>query len=114
MNWTAVGPDTYLLGESPFWHPHEQTLYWVDIPGKKILRANVYMGSVQTWDMPSEPGCIAPMVGGGLVVVVLATRAPFLAALWSSAATPAQALFAVGAVALAALPAWMMVRHDPV
>lgn len=70
MHWTPVGPDTYLLGESPFWQPQEQTLYWVDIPGKKILRANVFLGTVQTWDMPSEPGCIAPALNGGLVVAL--------------------------------------------
>lgn len=70
MNWTTVGPDTYLLGESPFWHPQEQMLYWVDIPGKKILRANIYMGTVQAWDMPSEPGCIAPAASGGLVIAL--------------------------------------------
>lgn len=68
--WQQVGPDTYELGESPFWHPHEQMLYWVDIPGKKLLRANVYMGTVQAWDMPSEPGCMAPAASGGLVVAL--------------------------------------------
>lgn len=66
--WNTVSPEPFELGESPFWHPQEQTLYWVDIPGKKLCRANVYMGTVDTWDMPTEPGCIAPATGGGLVV----------------------------------------------
>ncbi len=70
MQWQAVSTDAYELGESPFWHPQEQTLYWVDIPGKKILRANVYMGTVDGWDMPSEPGCIAPAASGGLVIAL--------------------------------------------
>ncbi len=70
MQWTALSPQTYELGESPFWHPQEQMLYWVDIPGKKILRANVYMGTTEVWDMPSEPGCIAPARGGGLVMAL--------------------------------------------
>jgi sugar lactone lactonase YvrE len=70
MSWQQLGEETFELGESPFWHPHEQTLYWVDIPGKKILRANVYMGTVQAWDMPSEPGCIAPAASGGLVIAL--------------------------------------------
>jgi len=48
----------------------EQQLYWVDIPGKAILRANIYMGYVQRWDMPSEPGCIAPAAKGGLVIAL--------------------------------------------
>jgi sugar lactone lactonase YvrE len=68
--WQAISADRFVLGESPFWHPHEQTLYWVDIAGKKVCRANVYMGTVQSWDMPSEPGCIAPATKGGLVIAL--------------------------------------------
>ena len=71
-NWQAVSPEPSALGESPFWHPHEQMLYWGDIPGQKILRANVFMGTVQSWPMPMEPGCIAPAASGGLVIA----RAP--------------------------------------
>jgi sugar lactone lactonase YvrE len=70
MNWQTLTPQPCALGESPFWHPHEQMLYWVDIPGKQILRANVYMGTVETWDLPSEPGCIAPATSGGLVMAL--------------------------------------------
>lgn len=70
MSWQVLAPQSYALGESPFWHPHEQMLYWVDIPGKQLLRANVYMGTVEAWDMPSEPGCIAPAAKGGLVVAL--------------------------------------------
>lgn len=65
MDWQALSPQTFELGESPFWHPDEQTLYWVDIPAKAIHRANVYMGTVETWPMPLEPGCIAPARTGG-------------------------------------------------
>ncbi|ARV19280.1 L-arabinolactonase [Curvibacter sp. AEP1-3] len=70
MSWQALSDDVFELGESPFWHPTEQQLYWVDIPGKAILRANIYMGFVQRWDMPSEPGCIAPAAKGGLVIAL--------------------------------------------
>lgn len=45
-------------------------LYWVDISGKLILRANVYMGTVESWPMPSEPGCMAPASRGGLVIAL--------------------------------------------
>ncbi|MDD2880036.1 MAG: SMP-30/gluconolactonase/LRE family protein [Rhodoferax sp.] len=68
--WQTVTPHVCALGESPFWHPHEQMLYWVDISGKQILRANIYMGTVDTWDMPSEPGCMAPAASGGLVLAL--------------------------------------------
>jgi sugar lactone lactonase YvrE len=86
MQWQTVSPQTYELGESPFWHPQEQTLYWVDIPGKKILRANVYMGTVQAWDMPTEPGCIAPVASGGLVIAM--RHGVFLARDWGGALEP--------------------------
>jgi sugar lactone lactonase YvrE len=64
---TAIAqPDQ--LGESPFWHPDERMLYWVDIPALQIRRADPAIGSVESWAMPTEPGCIAPVRGGGLVV----------------------------------------------
>lgn len=70
MKWQAVTQEPSDLGESPFWHPQERLLYWVDIPGRKILRANPVTGAVQDWDMPLEPGCIAPAASGGLVVAL--------------------------------------------
>jgi len=90
MTWQSISPNTYELGESPFWHPLEQTLYWVDIPGKKILRANVYMGTVQSWDMPSEPGCIAPAHSGGLVIAL--RHGVFRAREWGGLLTPVATL----------------------
>ena len=70
MSWQALTPQTYQLGESPFWHPNEQMLYWVDIPGKCIYRCNIFMGSVESWAMPQEPGSIAPAASGGLVIAM--------------------------------------------
>ena len=70
MSWQIVHPVPCELGESPFWHPTENMLYWVDIPGQKIHRANVFMGNVESWDMPLEPGCIAPAASGGLVIAL--------------------------------------------
>lgn len=70
MTWRAVTQEPSELGESPFWHPQERLLYWVDIPGCKILRANPVTGAIQSWDMPMEPGCIAPAASGGLVVAL--------------------------------------------
>jgi sugar lactone lactonase YvrE len=70
LTWQTLCSETFELGESPFWHPHEQMLYWVDITAKEVLRANVYMGTVEHWRMPSEPGCIAPAASGGLVLAL--------------------------------------------
>lgn len=86
--WQPLVADTYALGESPFWHPQEHTLYWVDIAGCQILRlpcgpdgqggagssgssgGQGALGAVQAWPMPSEPGCIAPAASGGLVIAL--------------------------------------------
>ena len=70
MHWLALTPQTYALGESPFWHPVEKMLYWVDIPGQHIHRCNVFMGNVESWAMPSEPGSMAPAESGGLIVAL--------------------------------------------
>lgn len=70
MSWQTVTTQPNELGESPFWHPDEQMLYWVDGTGKQIHRLNVFMGSVESWPMPSEPGCIAPVRSGGLVIAL--------------------------------------------
>lgn len=70
MTWTTVTTEPNALGESPFWHPQEKRLYWVDVPGKLLQRLDVASGVVERWAMPSEPGCIAPASGGGLVVAL--------------------------------------------
>ncbi|MFI5443857.1 SMP-30/gluconolactonase/LRE family protein [Polaromonas sp. UC242_47] len=70
MTWQTLVAQACELGESPFWHPHEQALYWVDIPGRQIHRCNVFMGTVESWAMPAEPGCIAPARSGGLVIAL--------------------------------------------
>jgi sugar lactone lactonase YvrE len=70
MTWTALNPHTCELGESPFWHPQEQSLYWIDIDGRAILRANGYTGDIESWPVPAAPGCIAPATGGGLVLAL--------------------------------------------
>ena len=83
LPWTQLEASTYGLSESPFWHPQEQTLYWIDIVGRQLLRANVYMGTVQRWDMPSDPGCIAPAHNGGLVIAL--RDGVYRAAVWGGA-----------------------------
>jgi sugar lactone lactonase YvrE len=70
MNWQPAVEHRDGLGESPFWHPTERRLYWVDIPGRQLRRAALPGGAVESWAMPSEPGCIAPAQAGGLVVAL--------------------------------------------
>ena len=57
-----------LLGESPFWHPLEQCLYYVDIPGKALFRLDSGAATPTRWALNDEPGCVVPLVGGGLLI----------------------------------------------
>jgi sugar lactone lactonase YvrE len=67
--WRQVSARRDQLGESPFWHPDEQTLYWIDIPGRRLQRL-LPDGQLDEWPMPTEPGCIAPVQGGGLMIAL--------------------------------------------
>jgi len=44
-----------LLGECPLWHAGEQTLYWVDIPGKAVHSLHPGSGKHRHWPMATEP-----------------------------------------------------------
>ncbi|RYY93146.1 MAG: SMP-30/gluconolactonase/LRE family protein [Comamonadaceae bacterium] len=70
LHWDVAVAEPDGVGESPFWHPHEQRLYWVDIPGRRIRRWHPATGAHDSWDMPQEPGCIAPAERGGLVIAL--------------------------------------------
>jgi sugar lactone lactonase YvrE len=70
MSWRAVTSEPCGLGESPFWHPAEQRLYWLDIAARELLRLDPATGAVERQSLPQEPGCIAPARGGGLVVAL--------------------------------------------
>src|SRR6476620_6803056 len=56
------------LGESPFWHPDEKSLYWCDIQGHAVHAWNPASGVHRQWRTPSEPGCCAPAADKKLVI----------------------------------------------
>jgi sugar lactone lactonase YvrE len=68
--WRVAVAQPDRLGESPFWHPTERRLYWIDIPAMQLRRCDTTGSEVQSWQMPSEPGCIAPTATGGLVIAL--------------------------------------------
>ena len=70
MKWEVAVDTPDATGESPFWHPREQRLYWVDIPGRRVRRWEPAGGKPEDWALPQEPGCIAPAAGGGLVLAL--------------------------------------------
>lgn len=56
------------LGESPFWHPLEKSLYWCDIQGQRVNAWTPRDGRHRHWEMPSEPGCCAPAADRKVVI----------------------------------------------
>ena len=64
------GVPASLLGESPLWHPTEQTLYWCDIPGHKLNRFDPASGQHRDWDFDTDVGCCAPLQDGGLLLAL--------------------------------------------
>jgi sugar lactone lactonase YvrE len=70
MKWEVAVDEPDAVGESPFWHPTEQRLYWVDIDGKRALRWDAAAGRKDVWPLPQEPGCIAPAASGGFVLAL--------------------------------------------
>ena len=75
--WATFATEPAQLGESPFWHPLAQRLYWVDIAGRALWRSDAGGGGAQRWPMPAEPGCIAPARRGGVdagLVIALRDR----------------------------------------
>ena len=72
MVWKAVVEQACALGESPFWHPQEQRLYWLDIGRSQLLRSRLDGGAPDCWQLPQEPGCVAPIAGtAGALVLAL-------------------------------------------
>lgn len=70
MKWEVAVAEPDALGESPFWHPKEQRLYWVDIAGRRVRRWDPATGRAEHWQLAQEPGCIAPAASGGLVLAL--------------------------------------------
>ncbi len=70
MDWSALPLAPARLGESPFWHPEEAALYWCDIPGRALHRWVPAAAAHTQWDFDTEPGSIAPVPGGDLVLAM--------------------------------------------
>jgi len=72
--WQTLSNSLCELGESPFWHPQERSLYWIDIPGRAVLRTrgdiDATACTIERWPLSEEPGCMAPAKRGGLVIAL--------------------------------------------
>ena len=47
-------------GECPVWLAREQSVYWVDIPEKKLYRHHLASGQTHHWAAPEMLACMAP------------------------------------------------------
>lgn len=56
------------LGEGPIWY--NDTLYWVDIEGKRVHSYKPDTGQTHTIDLPERVGTVVPRTQGGLVVAL--------------------------------------------
>ena len=55
-----------VLGEGPIWVARDQSLYWLDIKGRRIFRLRDK--DVREWQTPVRVGSIAPRAAGGFIV----------------------------------------------
>jgi sugar lactone lactonase YvrE len=65
---SALSAHACELGESPLWHPQEQALYCVDIPGREVLRFRAGVAEPDRWPQASEPSCLALTDDGRVLV----------------------------------------------
>ncbi len=59
------------LGESTYWDPKAQVLWWIDIYGPTIHRYDPATKRNDTWTAPEYLGCIAARERGGLVLTMV-------------------------------------------
>lgn len=59
-----------LLGEGASWDADAQALWWVDILGRKLYRADPATGWIESWDQPTEIGASLAAADGRRVLVL--------------------------------------------
>ena len=56
------------LGECPVWDPDGQCLFWVDVSGRRMFRADAAGRLTATWALPKLPGSFALRARGGMLM----------------------------------------------
>jgi len=59
-----------VLGEGPLWSVSEQTLYWLDIARKTLLRKRASDATCQQRSLPDYPGCLAELSPGSIAIAM--------------------------------------------
>ncbi|MEP6502159.1 MAG: SMP-30/gluconolactonase/LRE family protein [Betaproteobacteria bacterium] len=68
LEFTPLPVPPSIAGESPFWHPGEQALYWVDIAGRKLNRFTPRRAEHRDWSFATEVACAAPRPDGDVLL----------------------------------------------
>lgn len=68
--WQVAVATPALLGESPFWHPAEQCLYYCDIPAGRLHRWHPASRQSAQWQFDSEVASCAPFRDGSLLLAM--------------------------------------------
>jgi sugar lactone lactonase YvrE len=63
-------PVACLLGEGPCWHASRQTLWWIDITGRKLFESDLSGTPPRIVELSQLPGAVAPTREGGLVAAL--------------------------------------------
>ena len=58
------------LGDGPVWDPVDRVVYWVDILGRTVWRADADGGNERDWPVPEHIGALALRRDGGAVVAL--------------------------------------------
>jgi xylono-1,5-lactonase len=64
---TVPGSGRSILGEGPLWSERENSVFWVDILGKRLNRLSLGDGAVTRWDMPEPIGWVIERERGGFI-----------------------------------------------
>lgn len=67
-DWRVVIPARDIVGEGPLYVAATESLYWVDIAGRRLHRIRLDGTEAIEWAMPSMCGFIVERAGGGFVV----------------------------------------------
>ncbi|MEO0002624.1 MAG: hypothetical protein RLZZ22_316 [Pseudomonadota bacterium] len=70
QTWERVTAPSCAWGASPFWHPEQERLYWVDSIQERIWRLHQPSGRVELWQLTQVPGSIAPCRSGALLMAM--------------------------------------------
>ena len=68
--WKCLTAPSCAWGASPFWHPQQERLYWVDSILERIWRLHLPSGRVELWQLTQAPGSIVPCRSGALLMAM--------------------------------------------